>query len=257
MKLLTSTTKCFVTNSSSDVRLVIPVPNFKNDFYETVRKVFQIAFSPDLQTLNEEDRSTVLHLLSDSLQIGELVKTASNPIDEPNDVYEAFYEDGLLLTRLALTLGTNEIKLVSPDLGFSKAIKLEDAIKDFEEQGKPVKPFRLATLQPDKVYWFKACNEVEVLAPNAYYALTKVKIGSSKDLPYDEVACKAPLFVCQFSDEKPAKLVVIDNLIFNINGLVKNDNEITLYEPSAIEVVINSSHPKLQNFTKFVKVHSV
>jgi len=42
MKLLTSTTRCFVTNSSSDVRLVVPVLNFKEVFYETVRKIFQM-----------------------------------------------------------------------------------------------------------------------------------------------------------------------------------------------------------------------
>jgi len=42
MKLLTSTTKCFVTNSSSDVRLVVSVLNFKEDSYETVRKTFQM-----------------------------------------------------------------------------------------------------------------------------------------------------------------------------------------------------------------------
>jgi len=267
MKLL-STKQNFVTNSSSDVTVIAKsdkvneVNEVNNaDLYETVRKTFQVAFSPDVQKLPSETKKEIYFRLAKFLDTGKLSHLLMSIVDTWDEALEAFYEEAAITIGLALALGLDKIVIEVTGLDFNKTeeFAIEDIVRDFEKRGIKIPKFKPTKLDRSKIYWLSFCLEGTKISNSKFahiFASRTIEAGFSEKLNLQEVVCKTPKKLANaYASHNKARLYVIDNLIYNHCTLINDNGEITLCKNA--NLVVNTSHPALNELKELLKVLAI
>jgi len=259
---LTSTLKHFVTNSSSDVTVIAKSDRFNNaDLYETIKKVFQIAFSSDVQSLSSETKKDIYYRLAKFLDTGKLNHLLTYIVDSWDEAMETFYEEAPVTIGLALALNLDKIviEVAGVDFNRTEEFAIEDIVRDFEKRGVKIPTFKLAELDSNKVYWLSFCLENTKISNPKFahiFASRTVEAGCDKKLDLYELACKTPKRIADaYASYNKATLYVIDNLIYNHSALISDNGKISLSKN--LELVVNTNHPALKELKELLKVLAI